>query len=99
LERAHKEHGKLPWAELFTSSIAAARKGFPVPPRLALSFARWPAASAMCAGAAGNWISNPALADTMQRIATEGARVLQEGSTAEEIVARVRGHVRPGTLA
>jgi gamma-glutamyltranspeptidase/glutathione hydrolase len=35
----------------------------------------------------------------MQRLATEGARVLQDGPIAEQVVARVRGHARPGTLA
>ena len=99
LEMAHKEHGKLPWADLFTTSIATARKGFPMPPRLALSFQRMPAKRALYPQAAGNEVANPALADTMQRIAAEGARVLQEGPIAEEMVAQVQGHQRPGTLA
>ena len=47
----------------------------------------------------GDRVTNPALADTMQRIASEGAHVLQRGPIAEEMVARVRGNKRPGTLA
>lgn len=38
--------------------------------------------------AAGTTITNPALADTMQRIAIEGARVLTQGPIAAEIVER-----------
>src|SRR6185312_7298935 len=48
---------------------------------------------------AGELIVNPALADTMQRIASDGARVLREGPIAGEIVNRVHGNPRPGTLA
>lgn len=111
LELAHKEHGRLPWADLFGASIAAARDGFTVSPRLAgwlvtiKRFRDEPAARAIYFNAdgspkkPGDRVVNPALADTMQRIATEGARVLQEGPIAEEMVARVRGHERPGTLA
>ena len=111
LEMAHREHGKLPWADLFASSITVARKGFAVPPRLAAwlqllkRFGEEPGARATYFNAdgspkkAGDWITNPALADTMQRIATEGTRVLREGPIAEEMVARVRSHIRPGTLA
>lgn len=111
LELAHKEHGKLPWADLFASSIATAREGFTVSPRLAAwlvtikRFGREPVARATYFNAdgspkkAGERVTNPALAETMQRIATEGSRVLREGPIAEEMVARVRGHQRPGTLA
>ncbi len=111
LEMAHQEHGKLPWADLFGSSIAVARKGFPVSPRLAdwlakmKHFADDPAARAIYYKAdgtpkqVGDIVTNPDLADTMQRIATEGSRVLRAGPIAEAMVARVHGHVRPGTLA
>ena len=111
LEMAHKEHGKLPWADLFGASIAAARDGFAVSPRLAAwldimkVFRDDPSARATYFNAdgspkkLGDRVTNPALADTMQRIASEGARVLREGPIAEEMVARVRGNKRPGTLA
>jgi gamma-glutamyltranspeptidase/glutathione hydrolase len=111
LEMAHQEHGRLPWADLFTSSIAVARKGYPVSPRLAAwlatmkRFANDPEARAIYYNAdgapkqVGDIVVNPALADTMQRIASEGPRVLREGPIAEAMVARVHGHVRPGTLA
>jgi len=111
LEMAHQEHGKLPWADLFTSSIAVARKGYPVSPRLADWLARWkhfaddPEARAIyydgdgAPKKVGDIVVNAALADTMQRIANEGSRVLREGPVAEAMVARVHGHARPGTLA
>jgi gamma-glutamyltranspeptidase/glutathione hydrolase len=111
LELAHKEHGKLPWAGLFTSSIKAARQGFAVSPRLAAwlatmqQFADDPEARAIYYNAdgspkkVGDEVTNAALADTMQRIAAAGSRVLREGPIAEAIVARVHGNVRPGTLA
>jgi gamma-glutamyltranspeptidase/glutathione hydrolase len=111
LELAHQEHGKLPWADLFGSSIAAARQGFVVSPRLAAwlgtmkRFAADPEARAIFYDAhghpkkEGDMVVNAALADTLQRIAAEGSRVLSEGPIAEAMVARVQGHARPGTLA
>jgi gamma-glutamyltranspeptidase/glutathione hydrolase len=111
LELAHKEHGKLPWADLFGASIATARDGFAVSPRLAAwletvkSFREEPAAREIFFNAdgspkkQGDRVVNPALADTMQRIAGEGARVLREGPIAGQMVARVRSHKRPGALA
>jgi gamma-glutamyltranspeptidase/glutathione hydrolase len=111
LERAHEEHGKLPWAELFTPAIKSAREGFAVSPRLAAwlgmikPLRSEPAARATFFDADGNphqqgdTIANPALAETMQRVASDGARVLREGAIAGEMVARVQGHKRPGTLA
>src|SRR5204862_370717 len=87
LEMAHREHGKLPWADLFTSSIGVARKGFPVSPRLAFwletikRLGSEPAARTIYFNEdgspkkTGERIANPALAGTMERIAAEGARV------------------------
>lgn len=111
LERAHKEHGKLAWNSLFGTSIEAARTGFPVSPRLAAwlasmkSFRGEPAARAIFYNAdgspkkPGDKVVNPALADTMQLLADRGSGILREGPIAEEMVARVRSHVRPGTLS
>lgn len=111
LELAHKEQGKLSWGELFQPAIEAARTGFPTPPRLVLWLGRIPrlsdepgirAAFFNADGTPkrlGERVTNPALADTMQLIADQGPRVLYEGDIAREMVERVRGHVRPGTLA
>ncbi len=111
LELAHKEHGKLAWNSLFATSIAAARNGFPVSSRLAAwldlvkPFRDEPAARTTYYTADGSprkqddKVVNPALADTMQLLADKGGSVLREGPIAEEMVKRVREHVRPGTLS
>ena len=111
LELAHKEKGKLAWSELFRPAIAAARDGFPVSSRLAAWLQRIPALRDELAiretyfdadGAPrklGERIANPALAETMDLIARQGARVLYEGPVAAEMVERVRNHRRPGTLS
>ena len=111
LELAHKEKGKLAWSELFGPAIAAARDGFPVSSRLAAWLQRIPALRDELAiretyfdadGAPrklGERIANPALAETMDLIARQGARVMYEGPVAAEMVERVRNHRRPGTLS
>lgn len=109
LELAHKEHGKLPWAALFQPAIDKARDGFPTPLRLSGWLQRMPTDDpdirAVYFNANGSpkkqgeWIANPALAETMQSIAGQGARALYEGDIAREMVERVQKHVRPGTLS
>ena len=108
LELAQREHGKLAWRDLFAPAIALARDGFPMPPRLAAAIVPMggePAARVIYFNAdgtpkkAGETVVNPVLADTMTLIATQGADALYEGSIAREMVARVRGHKRPGTLS
>jgi gamma-glutamyltranspeptidase/glutathione hydrolase len=111
LELAHKEHGKLAWAELFPAAISLARDGFAVAPRLATWLARMPPLRNEpgiravyfnddgSPKAAGERVVNPALAETMQSIADKGAHAFYEGAVAAEMVERVRTHTRPGTLA
>jgi gamma-glutamyltranspeptidase/glutathione hydrolase len=111
LELAHKEHGKLPWSSLFATPIDAARHGYPVSSRLAAwldlvkPFRNEPAARATYYNADGSpkkqddSVVNAALADTMQLLADKGGSILREGPIAEEMVKRVREHVRPGTLS
>ncbi len=111
LELAHKEHGRRPWRELFGPAIALARDGFAVSPRLAAwlgmikSFAAEPAARSIYFDAdgsprkAGVRIVNPALAGTLQLLADDGSKAFYDGALAQQMVARVRGHVRPGTLS
>jgi gamma-glutamyltranspeptidase/glutathione hydrolase len=111
LELVHREKGKLAWSDLFQPAIAAARNGFPVSPRLAAWLQRMPALRDEAAiretyfhvdgspRERGDRIVNRALADTMGLIASRGANVLYQGPIAAEIVGRVRGHRRPGTLS
>ena len=111
LEMAHKEHGKLAWGELFTSSIVAARDGFTVSPRLANWLVQMPTLRNEPAIRAtyynddgsvkkiGDKVVNPELATTMQAIAEQGIGAFYRGAIAAEIVERVRTHVRPGTLS
>lgn len=111
LDLAQKEHGKLAWKDLFSPAISIARGGYPVSPRLAdwlkkvKSFADEPAARDIYYNADGSpkkegeRVINPDLADTMGLLADKGAKALYEGPIAAEMVARVHGHVRPGTLS
>ena len=111
LELAHKERGKLAWANLFRPAIAAARDGFPAPPRLARalgifsrSIAADPSAQKIYFNAdlspkrGGERIVNEALAQTLELLAERGAAGLMQGPVADLIVAKVRLHQRPGEL-
>ena len=126
LDMAHREHGRLPWRDLFGLAIATARDGFVVSPRLAKAlaattneafpragpifglirgFRQDPAVRAVYYNGDGSTkirgdrVKNPALASTMELIASAGARALYEGPVAGQIVQRVLSHERPGTLA
>jgi gamma-glutamyltranspeptidase/glutathione hydrolase len=111
LDAAHKDHGALAWKDLFGSAIAIARNGYPVSPRLAdwlriiKSFADEPAARAIYYRAdgtpktVGERVVNPDLADMMALLADQGPSALYQGPVAAEMVARVRGNARPGTLS
>ncbi len=114
LEVAHRQHGRLPWARLFEPAIVAAERGVPVGARLARLLADGSAESLRDDAEArqlffdadgrplreGATLRNPALADTLRRIARGGADAFYRGEIARDIVAKVRGHGRnPGVLA
>jgi gamma-glutamyltranspeptidase/glutathione hydrolase len=111
LELAHRQHGKLPWAELFQPAIRLAEEGFPVSPRLheliaADKYLKTQKAAAHyfydAAGqplAVGTKLRNPALARTLRRIAAEGADAFYKGAIARDIVAAVAAAARPGRLS
>ncbi|MCA0392750.1 MAG: gamma-glutamyltransferase family protein [Proteobacteria bacterium] len=101
LERAHRDHGRLPWASLFGAATTRAAEGFPVTPRLQRHIAGgFPQAAApdvvaLFAGPngeplrTGEVMRNPAYADSLRRVAEHGAAALQSGPLAEAIIARV----------
>ncbi len=110
LEAAHREHGRLPWAQLFGPAIAAAEAGFTVSPRFAALVAQEagrlrhdpPAAAYFLPDGqslpAGRRLRNPALAATLRAVAEQGAEALHRGPIAAEIAAAVQGSPNPGLL-
>ena len=101
-QAAHRQHGKLPWAALFTPAIALARDGFVISPRMReyLDRARDRAgADAEGQGLffneagdplpAGTRVRNPALATVLDRIARNGADAFYSGDNARAIAVRV----------
>ncbi len=110
LELAHRRHGRLPWARLFAPAIALAEGGFPVSPRLHRQIAGNRGLYAQQAARAyffpagqpapvGHLLKNPALAEVLRRVATEGVDAFYAGELAADIVRAVRSHERPGVLA
>ncbi|MBP5980136.1 MAG: gamma-glutamyltransferase [Halomonas sp.] len=111
LEQAHKEHGQLAWEELFIPAITLAEEGFAVSQRLHTSLESDEALkNDPLAGqfyynedgeplAVDDMLKNPALAEILRRIASEGSAALYEGEIAEDLVNRVQSHgVRPGSM-
>lgn len=99
---AHRQHGRLAWADLFAPAIALARNGFQVTPRLSASLGtfadrggRDPEGMAMFYDAAGNApapgqvVRLPALADTLAMVARDGPDSFYRGPFAEGLVAEV----------
>jgi gamma-glutamyltranspeptidase/glutathione hydrolase len=111
LELAHREHGKLPWAELFAPAIRLAEGGFPISPRLhalierdrflrgddsARRYFYRPDGSAKLAGA---MLKNPELAAVLKQVAAKGADVFYRGQIARDIAVAVRERKQsPGDL-
>jgi gamma-glutamyltranspeptidase/glutathione hydrolase len=101
LEKAHKEHGRLPWRDLFKPAIDLARKGFPISKRLAGTIARTkglkesPVAGVYffnndgTSKAEGELLKNHDLADTLERVALEGADAFYGGDIAKAVVKAV----------
>jgi gamma-glutamyltranspeptidase/glutathione hydrolase len=108
----HRDHGRLPWADLLAPAIALADAGFVVSPRLARSIAEaaerglgdFPAARAYFFGAdgaplaAGATLKNPAYAATLRALALGGAQAFYTGPIARSIVAAVRTPINAGEM-
>lgn len=111
LEAAHRKWGRANWAGLFDDGIGLAEEGFTVSPRLATLVAEegealqaHPATTAYFFPdgqpvAAGARLTNPAYAETLRRLASEGAAGFYRGDVAEGIVAAVRDADNPGLLS
>ncbi|MBE0533004.1 MAG: gamma-glutamyltransferase [Rhodospirillales bacterium] len=113
-EMAHREHGRLPWAELFEPAIEAAEKGFAVSERLhgliggdkhLKNLKTFAATAGYFLGpdgqprAAGEIVTNPAYAATLREIAEKGAEAFYVGPIARDIALAVRGaKPNPGRL-
>ncbi len=103
LEMAQREHGKLPWADLFEPAIKLAEKGFAISPRLAgllkaeSILRETPAARGYFYTESGGdrpvgtVIRNPTLAATFKAIAAGGAKAFYRGAVAKAVVDAVRG--------
>jgi gamma-glutamyltranspeptidase/glutathione hydrolase len=111
LEAAHRQHGRLPWAQLLQPAITLAEQGFRVSPRLhsllqadallkkdplALRFFYQIDGQAW---PVGHVLRNPEYGHVLRRIAAEGSRALHEGPVAQAMVARTAQAPRPGTLS
>ena len=112
LELAHRQHGRLPWRQLFEPAITQAEAGFPVSHRLHTllvdtpQLKQDPVAAAHYFNAQGRpWpvghvLRNPELAAMLRRIAEEGAPAFYTGEIAEAMVRKVREHPQaPGLLS
>lgn len=113
LASLHASHGKLDWAVLFQPAITLAQDGFTVGPRLA-AMLHGPRAERLKTftetrdyffpdGApltAGSRKTNPAFAETLERIAVQGPDAFYRGGLAQAMVAAVhKAPVNPGSLS
>ena len=116
--QAHGRFGKLPWATLFEPAIELARGGFAINLRLAAYLQDTPERAGAVPRAralfydetgqphpAGHLVRNEQLAQTLERIAAEGAAAFYRGEIAEEIAATVAARtphdvaITPGDIA
>lgn len=110
LADAHAKHGRLSWADLFTPAITLADEGFSISPRLNSlldadeSLRNDPIARDLYydengdALPVGTTLRNPALAEILRDIASEGVDGFYNQSVAQDIVDRVESHERPGSM-
>ena len=102
VEAANERFGKLPFADLFTSAIACAEDGFEYQEGNAGQYAfreqvlsRLPETKAVFTKAdgspyaAGDMFTQPALAETLRRIADQGTDYMYRGPWAEKLVEMV----------
>lgn len=105
LEASHKEHGKLPWANLFRPAIALAEQGFAISERLHILLNRMPRVAVnpqirdyfysqtetgWQPKTKGSLLKNTAYAQTLRRLAILGVSDFYRGELAEQIVQAVK---------
>ena len=98
LWEAHQRFGKLPWGELLTPAIGYARNGFTVAEQqyqyredaLALFNDQTNFADYFGSMRPGQTFKQPELAQTLERIAANGAAEFYQGKTAELLVAQMQ---------
>jgi gamma-glutamyltranspeptidase/glutathione hydrolase len=111
LELAHRDHGRLPWADLFAPAIELAENGFEVSPRLFgllngfKRFARGEDFRRYFYDASGEprpvgfRLKNPEYAAALRALAAGGAEPMYTGEIAAAIAEKVRNNnVRPGRM-
>jgi len=111
LQAAHRQHGRLPWAQLFEPAIELAEGGFPLGPRLHHllqqddTLKRDARAREYFFDAegqvhpVGHLLRNPALAAVMRSLAAQGSEAFYRGPMAADLVQRVQVDAVPGTLS
>lgn len=111
LEMAHRQHGKLPWADLFAPAITLAESGFGVSRRMntLLATEKFLKSDAVAAAyfyddkgeprPVGYLLKSPEFARTLREIAQGGAAAFYTGRIARDIAAKVGSHpTNPGGL-
>jgi len=112
VEAASERFGKLPFAKLFEPAIYLAETGFAIPPRWARYLeqrehvvTRLPEGRALFTKEngelyeAGDHFTQPALAETLRRVVSEGATYMYEGEWGQKLVEAVREEGSKMTLA
>lgn len=104
MEMAYRDHGRLPWADLFLPAIELAENGFEISPRLYFLLDR-AGRNAQAEGfrnhyfdasgdayAVGHLLVNEEYAQTLRLLAAEGAEPMYTGSLARQIVDRIHNN-------
>ncbi|KAJ2725324.1 hypothetical protein GGI07_001332 [Coemansia sp. Benny D115] len=105
LHAAHARFGRLPWKQLFEPSIKLAREGFPLSTLVHNQLMRIEQHVLTSPGfnttytdgkgnilAVGDIVRRPALADTLEEIATRGAKAFYTGRIAESLVSTIKAN-------
>ncbi|PPR14208.1 MAG: Gamma-glutamyltranspeptidase, partial [Alphaproteobacteria bacterium MarineAlpha9_Bin7] len=111
LSLAHKNHGRLSWARLFTPAIDIADSGFAISPRLHTLIAKVPTLNQFentanyfftpdgFPKAVGTKLTNESFAQTLRELAVGGAEIFYRGPIAQDIAETVAlAGVNPGGL-